>query len=95
MKGDQRLWINHSKLQRTEGRHRFILTAPHFKLKAWHSLSKIDLGHRTARQANLRPPLLKDAPMLEPHQTLIVRKRLRDESPHKAKVGSGQFQRDH
>ena len=95
MKDDQRLWINHSKLQRTEGRHRFILTAPHFKLKARHSLSKIDLGHRTARQANLRPPLLKDAPMLEPHQTLIVRKRLRDESPHKAKVGSGQFQRDH
>ncbi len=84
MKGDQRLWINHSKLQRTEGWHRFILTAPRFKLKAWHSLSKIDLGHRTARQANLRPPL-----------TLTARKRLRDESPHKAKVGSGQFQRDH
>jgi len=95
MKGDQRLWINHSKLQRTEGWHRFILTAPRFKLKAWHSLAKIDLGHRTARQANLRPPLLKDAPMLEPHQILTVRKRLRDESPHKTKVGSGQFQRDH
>lgn len=66
MKGDQRLWINHSKLQRTEGWHRFILTAPRLKLKAWHSLAKIDLNHRTARQANLRPPLLKDVSMLVP-----------------------------